>query len=120
MKPFNLELAKQGHPVCTRDGKPARIICFDAKHPIYPIIALIENGGSEEPYAFSIDGIYYVESIIKDKDLMMASVKHESWINIYRNENGVITPGRIYESKKEAIKCRMPDTIDTIKIEWEE
>lgn len=26
MKPFNLELAKQGHPVCTRDGQKVRIV----------------------------------------------------------------------------------------------
>ena len=31
LKPFNLEAAKQGKPVCTRDGRKARIICFDAK-----------------------------------------------------------------------------------------
>lgn len=29
MKPFNLEEAKQGKPVCTRDGCKARILCFD-------------------------------------------------------------------------------------------
>ena len=47
MKPFDLELAKKGHPVCTRDGRDARIICYDAKTGEYPIIALVyyaENG----------------------------------------------------------------------------
>lgn len=29
MKPFNLEEAKAGKPVCTRDGRPVRILCFD-------------------------------------------------------------------------------------------
>lgn len=42
MKPFNLELVKQGHPVCTRDGRDARIICFDLDNP-YKIAAAIEN-----------------------------------------------------------------------------
>ncbi|OUO23747.1 hypothetical protein [Bacteroides sp. An322] len=28
---FSLELAKQGKPVCTRDGRKARIICFDRR-----------------------------------------------------------------------------------------
>ena len=41
MKPFNLELAKQGHPVVTRKGQPVRIICFDRKG-VQPIVALIE------------------------------------------------------------------------------
>ena len=29
MKPFDLEAAKAGKPVCTRDGRKARINCFD-------------------------------------------------------------------------------------------
>lgn len=31
LKPFDLEAAKAGKPVCTRDGRKARIICFNAK-----------------------------------------------------------------------------------------
>ena len=31
LKEFDLEAAKAGKPVCTRDGRKARIICFDAK-----------------------------------------------------------------------------------------
>lgn len=31
MKPFNLGLAKAGHPVVCRNGQKARIICFDVK-----------------------------------------------------------------------------------------
>lgn len=46
-KPFNLEQAKAGKPVCTRDGRKARIICFNAKTLCdYPIIALVENSDS--------------------------------------------------------------------------
>lgn len=44
MKPFDLEAAKAGKPVCTRDGRKARIICFDAKC-IKPIVALIQGSG---------------------------------------------------------------------------
>ena len=29
MKDFNLELAKQGHPVCLEDGTPVTIVDFD-------------------------------------------------------------------------------------------
>lgn len=29
MKPFNLEEAKAGKPVCNREGNDVRIICFD-------------------------------------------------------------------------------------------
>lgn len=47
MKPFDLEAAKAGKPVCTRDGRKARIICFDRNWE-YPIVALIECENGEE------------------------------------------------------------------------
>ena len=31
LKPFDLEAARAGSPVCTRDGRKARIVCFDKK-----------------------------------------------------------------------------------------
>lgn len=47
LKPFDLEAAKAGKPVCTRDGRKARIICFDLKNDEYPIVAAVENDSSE-------------------------------------------------------------------------
>lgn len=46
LKEFDLEQAKAGKPVHTRDGREARVICFDAKGMHQPIIALItqDNG----------------------------------------------------------------------------
>lgn len=35
MKEFDLEKAKAGHPVCTRDGHEARILCFDREGQVY-------------------------------------------------------------------------------------
>lgn len=43
MKPFDLEAAKNGAPVCTRNGKKARIICFDRKVLDYEIVAILED-----------------------------------------------------------------------------
>ena len=52
LKPFDLEAAKAGKPVCTRDGRKARIISFDRKFLFkgvsYPIIALVEDTAKEE------------------------------------------------------------------------
>ena len=52
LKPFNLEEAKQGKPVCTMDGRKARIICFDRrlfyKNVSYPILALVECSDGED------------------------------------------------------------------------
>ena len=42
MKNFDIELAKQGKSVCTRDGRPARIVCYDfISLDNTPIVALV-------------------------------------------------------------------------------
>lgn len=54
MKPFDLEKAKAGAPVCTREGFRARIVCFDADHNRFPIIALIKDSNSSNEYPVSL------------------------------------------------------------------
>lgn len=54
-KYFNIEEAKAGKKILTRDGHSARIICFDAKSA-YPILALIDFGDNETVYNFTSDG----------------------------------------------------------------
>lgn len=47
---FDLELAKQGYPVCTRDRRhEIRIVCFDAKND-FPIIALMKSNTTLSVY----------------------------------------------------------------------
>ena len=49
MKTFDLEAAKRGAAVCTRDGRNARIIAFDCKGYVRkPILALIDMGDWEQ------------------------------------------------------------------------
>ena len=55
LKPFDIQKAREGKPVCTRDGRNVRIICFDAKGD-YPIVALIESGNIEGVQQYMIDG----------------------------------------------------------------
>ena len=64
MKPFDLEAAKTGAPVETRNGKPARIVCFDAAGP-EPLVVLLKNEdedserfGFEECWQYSADGTF--------------------------------------------------------------
>lgn len=129
MKEFDLNKAKAGAPVCTREGKPARIIFWDAKGIAndggqYPIVALIEEDGVEYPQSFTIDGRVYYEREDPD-DLVSAITKHEGWINVYRpsNEGKYIVSGVAYETEseaKEAVLNKKMTYITTIKIEWEE
>lgn len=112
LKPFDIEAAKAGKPVCTRDGRKARIICFDAiNEDKCPIIALARNGQND--YAFYCDN-EGKSKLSKDLDLMMLPEKKEGWVNLYKSS--------VRSTKEEAMKYRNKcnDYIDTIKIEWEE
>lgn len=115
LKPFNLELAKQGKPVCTRDGRKARIVCFDAKGD-KPIIALIEMGVAETPNNYPIDG-KAISTKETPCDLMMLPEKKEGWINVYALNT-------CYSSKEEAEanidRDYEHEYVRTVKIEWEE
>lgn len=121
MKEFNLELAKAGHPVQTRDGRPVRILCYDAEglHPIVGLVTLKDK--QEHPYCWTKKGVYSICEK-NDLDLVMATTKREGWINIYKSENGYYTGG-IYPTLEEAIK-RIGNFenrhIETKKLEWEE
>lgn len=112
LKPFSLELAKAGKPVCTRDGRKARIICFDAKGE-KPIIALIANGNSEDVNYYYITGKVRFLDKEDGNDLMMLPEKKEGWVNVYKDS--------VYDTKNEALIGRSGrGYIDTIKVSWEE
>lgn len=118
MKPFNLEEAKAGKPVCTRDGRKARIISFDRHGEDCPIIALVvdsKNAECEEVIDYTLDGICNENIINHNKyDLMMLPQKKEGWIIIHKEA--------IYD-KETAEKIARETTANVIKIqkiEWEE
>lgn len=126
LKEFDLEAAKAGKHVCTRDGKKVRIICFD-KQEGFPIIALVEtkvnDRVSEEIALFNINGRAVSDDIDSKLDLMMSTEKKEGWVNIYHDREGnVYTDENVYNREKDAInfcphdKCR----VATVKVGWEE
>ena len=115
LKPFDIQKAREGKPVCTRDGRKARIICFDAKDT-QPIIGLYEK---------NIDGIvreylcsYHTDGRMYDDqntgyDLMMSPEKKEGWVNVYKKS--------IYKTKEDAFNHRDKENyLMTIKVGWEE
>lgn len=124
MKEFNFEAAKAGKPVCTRDGRSVRILCFDRKgYEDMPIMGLIDNGDRETSASWRPDGsiTFCIGDSFKDGDLMMATEKREGWVNVY-SFDGKRLADIIYKTKEDAIKNALPsvELIDTIKIEWEE
>lgn len=125
MKPFNLEEAKAGKPVCNRMGNDVRIICDNKKDSTgYSIIALhltCEND-NELIISHTRDG-KLTNSGTSPYDLFMKSEKKEGWVNIYKDSNGTYKNSiLIHSSKEDAIKERylIDNYIDTVKIKWEE
>ena len=113
LKPFDIQKAREGKPVCTRDGRKARIICFDRIDSTgcnLSIVALIQCEGTEVLQLYRDDGKRDAEA---DLDLMMLPEKKEGWVNVYKDS--------IYKTKEEAFNRRDKEKyLMTIKVEWEE
>ena len=136
LKPFDIQKAREGKPVCTRGGRKARIICFDYNGETgdYPIVALVHyNKGNkcyERVLKYTSDGLFNkYRDCQHDDDLMMLPEKKEGWVNIYKSDNGTYYTGAIFYEKNDAlvntaeieITTGIPrDCIDTVKISWEE
>lgn len=123
LKEFDLKAAKAGKPVCTRDGRKARIICFDLNNKNFPIVAIINCDTEENAYQYDIDGV--CDEHDNNLNLMMSPEKKEGWVNVYKSYNvGKKIPcmASIYPTKEEAKKSSVVgfDYVDTVKIEWEE
>ena len=111
LKPFNLQRAKEGKPVCTRDGAKARIICFDAKSDA-PIIALVTtDDGTEIAFDYLSDGTFF-NSENPDNDLMMLPEKKEGGILLRKD-------GCVFDNE-EVAKKNCTDDYFVAKVEWEE
>ncbi len=125
LKPFDIQKAREGKPVCTRDGHKARIICFDYNGETgdYPIVALVHyNKGNkcyERVLKYTSDGLFNKYGDCQhDNDLMMLPEKHEGWVNVYK---GGLLDTKSYPTKKEAFDKACPEGyVDTVKVCWEE
>lgn len=124
MKQFSVKeyLANPSRKVVTREGKPARIVCTDAKGK-YPVVALITTEENFEiAHHFKEDGTY-IDGAVNLSDLFFTTEKKEGWVSVYRNTRGNIFFSSPYRTKEEALDALYDDTdtrIDTIKVEWEE
>ena len=123
MKPFDLELAKIGKPVCTRDGRKARIICFDRKGK-QPIIALvIQDNGEEFIENYHLSGRFNVdETFENNRDLMMLPEKKEGWVNVYKECDGEYYVEKVvYKIKGHALEnASSQNYVGTVRIEFYE
>ena len=126
LKPFDIQKAKEGKPVCTRDGRKARIICFD-RIGKSPVVALVTNFDEKEYIeTYCLNGRFNDNiNDISDYDLMMLPEKKEGWINIYKKNNGITKYDCctiVFNTKEEAVQYAQNNNyyITTVKVEWEE
>ena len=119
LKPFDIQKAREGKPVCTRDGRKARIICIDRINGDRRIVAcVLEPDGDFEQVLFYSDEGYIVDpQHPKGDDLMMIPEKKEGWVNVYPAD---CMDQKRYSTKEEALSQANSDVIDTVKIKWEE
>lgn len=81
--PFNVEKAKKGAKVITRDGKPARILSYDLKGNPYSIVAAItDENGREQVENYTIDGRFDPYHGEVKFDLMLQITGKEGWMPI--------------------------------------
>ena len=137
LKPFDLEKAKAGDPVCTRDGSSVRILCFDIKnmehntsHISQPIIALVDFGEAEYAYRYYSNGKYDLE-FDSPYDLMMNPKTVTKWLKLYKSKTHgfFYVESILYEDENEiefapypgiSIKIDQGDEyIRNVKIEFE-
>ena len=119
LKPFDLQKAKEGKQVYTRDGRKVRIVCFD-RIDAKPILALIPStdGKGEVVFDYFVSGKRIATPLESDLDLMMYPEKKEGWVNVYK---GGLLDIKTYPTQKEALdKASSENYIATVKIEWEE
>ena len=89
----------------------------------FPIVALINTGDEQEAIeVYPNEGKWITIGGARD-DLMMASSKHEGWVNIYRGDDGKINISNYFPTKMKAIDSidrKSRQYITTTQIEWEE
>ena len=109
VKPFDLEAAKAGKPVCTRDGRKARIICFDRDWDTH-IVALVSDPLGELVHHYLSNGkVDFDEQ--NDEDLMMRPEKKEGWINVKKDTS-------LFKSREEAERNCTKDYVP-VRFEFE-
>ena len=80
MKPFNLEEAKSGKPLVTRDGRSARYVACvpDAREDSRLVVFVV---GNSCPTTYSEAGVYKGGNLFSTcADLFMAPVKRVVWV----------------------------------------
>lgn len=128
MKKFDIELAKQGKPVCNGYGMDVRILCYDLKDDRCPIAGAITDPATnrETLQKYTLDGYVIGDGANNKGDLFMKNKKRKMWVNVYGDDHdnssrcfGGLRPYDTEEEAKDNIG-HLKDYIATVPVEWEE
>lgn len=119
MRKFDINLAKAGKPVCTRDGRKARIISCSLRNKNFPIAAIIEDE-EENVYQFEANGV--CDEHDENLDLMMFPEKRSGWVNVYKECDGEYYVEKVvYKIKGHAVEnASSQNYVGTVRIEFYE
>lgn len=102
MKPFNLEEAKAGKPVQTRDGRKARFISDTLKASRSVVFGIMHDATGEEfLYQYFRDGTNSPTQELSS-DLVMAPVERTVYVNFWKTQNGCDACSWPFETEKAA------------------
>lgn len=123
MKPFDIEAAKRGDPVVTRDGSTIEFIAFDlVSDNLDTMVGIkVSANGGRCIASWKDDGKYSIGE--SDFDLYMGVKKVTGFVNVYK-PNGpgsyIARTGDVRATEQEAIETRLPGCLATIPVSWEE
>jgi len=121
MKPFDLEKAKSGHPLITRDGRKAKFIAHVPEcDDLYRVLVYVE--GAKQVWNFTESGTV-IRSSGQPQDLFIAVEKKTGWVNIYPPavySSEYRTMGLIFPSKEQADNSTRADRLACVQVSWEE
>lgn len=118
MKKFDIELAKAGKPVQTRDGRKVEILKYDLNNTSYPIVVVLSSykGSYDIIEQFTLNGNYYTSSAESSLDLFMVPTKTKYFVYVYR-ESSMKTLFSVVQSKDtwEQTKAFIMNDVELVK-----
>ena len=114
MKPFDLEAAKSGKKVVTRDGKAVRVVCFDMAGTEFCVLALIPRQSTRESLGCYTAKGKFSGSEESSIDLFMASEIEVRWVNIYPQLTDYA-----FVTKEKADSFASPSRVACVRVEYE-
>ena len=126
MKPFNLDLAKSGHPIVIRAGRPARFIAHvpEVANSATRVIVSVDEGNGLYSLKTYFESGKYIDGEENGDDLLHPVVKKSGWINLFAAIDNPDTRlgSKVWKSREYAEMSGKPQRgyITTIEIHWEE